>query len=479
MHPGVHRHVDLVGPRTTALTNATPDSLLASLRTADTAALSRTDGHFALAAREANTVRLARTIALPLRFFVAKMFHGPFLVVSDRIDTIYEWCLSENIGWQFDPLYTRMVPAHYLVEVEQIGCPDPSPVYHRFFEPQVASGPADIAALGADYAQATLAALEPWLSAVPADARVALAFSGGIDSTAVLLLARRALQDLGRDPALLFAYTLDLGGGADAAQAERTVSALGLRAQWEHVVPANAELDLPAAIRVIEDYHPLDVECAAASLLLLTALRERHPDLRYLLDGDGGDENLKSYPVEDSDLTISSVLKNPLLYQEGWGIDAIKHSQTYSGGLSRSYVRTFAPARRTGFEAFSPFTVRSVIAATARIPFETLAAGDLEKLYGLKGAIVAAGVEAVTGVRMPLAPKRRFQDGIAGDACGADPAHDPLGAHRRSRTSKAWCRQVFLDQWKERLNVVWEPTRRRSGNEVPAEASAPRRVRLN
>src|SRR5262249_3802266 len=82
------------------------------------------------------------------------------------------------------------------------------------------------------------------------------------------------------------------------------------------------------------------------------------PSLRYLLDGDGGDENLKDYPLEDSDLTLSSVLKNPLLYQEGWGIDAIKHSLTYSGGLSRAYVRTYAPAQRYGFTAFSPYTDR-------------------------------------------------------------------------------------------------------------------------
>jgi hypothetical protein len=59
---------------------------------------------------------------------------------------------------------------------------------------------------------------------------------------------------------------------------------------------------------------------------------------------------------------------------------------------------------------------------------------------------------------MPVEKKRRFQDGIA----------DPIAAHRRSRTSKAWCRQIFLDQWKERLNVAWEPARRRSGNEIPA-----------
>src|SRR6185295_6837193 len=150
---------------------------------------------------------------------------------------------------------------------------------------------------------------------------------------------------------------------------------LGLEACWEPVRLEGAVPDLEGAISAIEDYHPLDVECAAAALLLLGAIRERYPSLSYLLDGDGGDENLKAYPLEDSDLTLSSVLRNPLLYQEGWGIDAIKHSPTYSGGLSRAYVRTYAPAERFGFTAFSPYTTRASIATSLAIPFEELLEG--------------------------------------------------------------------------------------------------------
>ncbi len=67
-------------------------------------------------------------------------------------------------------------------------------------------------------------------------------------------------------------------------------------------------------------------------------IRRRYPDWRYLIDGDGGDENLKDYPIEENpELTIRSVVHNPMLYQEGWGVGKIKHSLTYSGGLSRSY----------------------------------------------------------------------------------------------------------------------------------------------
>jgi asparagine synthase (glutamine-hydrolysing) len=165
---------------------------------------------------------------------------------------------------------------------------------------------------------------------------------------------------------------------------------------------------------------------------------------------------MKSYPLEDSDLTLSSILRNPFLYQEGWGVDAIKHSQTYSGGLSRAYVRTFAPGQKFGFEAFSPYTVRSVIAAAVALPFERVLNGSVERLYTLKGDLVQAGVKAVTGIEMPVNPKRRFQDGVGGER------------YRAWRVSKAWCRQVFLRQWEERLRVAWEDSERLSGNDETA-----------
>ena len=82
------------------------------------------------------------------------------------------------------------------------------------------------------------------------------------------------------------------------------------------------------------------MDCAAVNLALLGAIRERYPDWRHLADGDGGDENLKDYPIEENaELTIRSVVSNRMLYQEGWGVDAIKHSLTYSGGLGRGCVR--------------------------------------------------------------------------------------------------------------------------------------------
>jgi asparagine synthase (glutamine-hydrolysing) len=176
-------------------------------------------------------------------------------------------------------------------------------------------------------------------------------------------------------------------------------------------VPSSA-LDPLRAVAVIEDYKPLDVECAAVNLALLAAIRGRYPEWRLLVDGDGGDENLKDYPIEaNTELTIRSVVNNRMLYQEGWGVESIKHSLTYSGGYSRGCVRSYACAREHGFDGFSPYTRPSVIAVAEAIPFAELTQGSHDKLYALKGEIVSCGVRSVLGIEMPVFAKRRFQHG--------------------------------------------------------------------
>ncbi len=145
-------------------------------------------------------------------------------------------------------------------------------------------------------------------------------------------------------------------------------------------------LDVSETIRVVEDYKPLDIESATMAMALGRGIRARYPEWRYLIDGDGGDENLKDYPIEENpELTIRSVIHNPMLYQEGWGVGKIKHSLTYSGGLSRSYVRTYATARHYGFEGFSPYTRPEVIAVAEAIPFIELTQ------YNVRAALRAEG----------------------------------------------------------------------------------------
>jgi len=210
----------------------------------------------------------------------------------------------------------------------------------------------------------------------------------------------------------LKAFVLDLGNGPDAVQARTFLDELGLGLFLEAIETNVAEIDVSETIGIVEDYKPLDIQSATMALALCRGIRDRYPAWKYLLDGDGGDENLKDYPIEENpELTIRSVIHNPMLYQEGWGVGKIKHSLTYSGGLSRSYTRTYAPAHHYGFLGFSPFTRPSVVTVAEAIPFIDLTEYSVDRLYELKGEIVNRGIAKLTGLKMPVFAKRRFQHG--------------------------------------------------------------------
>jgi asparagine synthase (glutamine-hydrolysing) len=302
--------------------------------------------------------------------------------------------------------------------LQLIGCPDPNPTYRRFFAPPRATLAPDLDAIGRSYVEALCAEFRHWLLAVGEREPIGVLFSGGLDSGAVLVCLDHVLREAGQSPARLKAFTLAVdGGGDDLAQAREFLRRTGLEMYGETIEAEAADLDPLRAVEVIEDYKPLDVECAAAALALVAGVRERYPEWRLLVDGDGGDENLKDYPIEENrELTIRSVVNNSMLYQEGWGVEAVKHSLTYSGGYSRGCVRTHAPLARFGFSGFSPFTRPAVIAVAEAIPFAELTKGSHDALYGLKGVVLSRGVRAVTGRELPVFPKRRFQDGAAPEA---------------------------------------------------------------
>jgi asparagine synthase (glutamine-hydrolysing) len=369
-------------------------------------------------AQDGQRVVLARSLERPLRYFLAKAAEGPVLIVAERIDEIAAELSRRGWSDQFHPSYTRMVPAHHVTTLRLVGCPDPNPVHTRFFDPPRAALPADLDVIGRRYVEAVYGELRRWLAAQDRAEPIGVPFSGGIDSGAVLLLLNRALLDAGQSPARLKAFTLSVDGeGQDARQAREFLRRTDLEMLGELVDVRASALDTARAVAVIEDYKPLDVECAAVNLALLGAVRDRYPEWRLLVDGDGGDENLKDYPIEaNSELTIRSVVNNRMLYQEGWGVESIKHSLTYSGGFSRGCVRGYACEQAFGFVGFSPYLRPSVIAVAEAIPFAALTDGSHERLYALKGEVVSRGIRAVLGVDMPVFPKRRFQHGSVAEA---------------------------------------------------------------
>ena len=412
----VERLVNLLNPDQNVFLNATSEEAAAAMASGAPDRIRALDGQFALVHKEGETVRMARSIGRPMRYFLAKRAEGPCLVVAERIDKIEKFLESEGLVDQFHPSYTRMVPAHHVTELELVGCPDPKPSYTRYFDPDQGTLPPDLDAIGEAYIGTLADECNRWLARIDEDEPIGVLFSGGIDSGSLFLVLRHLLLERGETPTRLKAFTLSVEGGSDVEQAHAFLDELGLSMFLEVVDTEKEQVDFREAIRVTEDYKPLDVQAATMTLALCRGIRNRYPDWTHLVDGDGGDENLKDYPLDaNPELTIRSVLNNQMLYQEGWGVDALKHSSTYSGGQSRGHVRSYAPARHFDFRPFSPYTLPNVIEVAENIPFVELTDWEPEALYQLKGEIVRRGVQAVIGQEMPVFEKTRFQHGAVED----------------------------------------------------------------
>jgi len=309
-----------------------------------------------------------------------------------------------------------MVPAHFVVRLELIGCPDPNPVYTRFFAPQRNQLTTDLDEIGKQYIGALARECEKWLRTIPETEPVGVLFSGGIDSGSVFLVLYHLMLKMGLSPQRLKAFTLSVNNGPDAHQAHEFLDKLGLSLFLEVLNVPKSAVDYKEAIKVMEDYKSLDIESATMILALCKEIRNLYPEWKYVADGECGDENLKDYPIEENtELTIRSVLNNTMLYQEGWGVDKIKHSLTYTGGQSRGHVRSYAPLQKMGFKDFSPYALPNVIEVAEGIPFIELTNWKEENLYALKGEIVRRGIKIITGFDMPIFEKRRFQHGAAGN----------------------------------------------------------------
>src|SRR5688572_4696155 len=97
--------VDLCDPSDDLHLDGSREDVVEAVRRGDVDRLGRLGGQWAAVAKDGITVRLARTLGRPLRYFVAKHATGPFLVVADRIDAIAEWCVEQSLEEQFHPSY--------------------------------------------------------------------------------------------------------------------------------------------------------------------------------------------------------------------------------------------------------------------------------------------------------------------------------------------------------------------------------------
>ena len=139
----IRQVIDLTDPNRNTIFNMSVEDARDRVAAGDARRVREIDGHFALVAQRGHIVRMARSLPMPMRYFIVKRSDGPALVVSDRIDAIRNWLNEGGLADQFHPTYTRMVPAHYITEIALVGCPDPNPTYSRFFTPARGTLPAD------------------------------------------------------------------------------------------------------------------------------------------------------------------------------------------------------------------------------------------------------------------------------------------------------------------------------------------------
>src|SRR6478672_8578206 len=199
--PHIERVVELLDPSVNDILNMSVEDARARVSAGDPEGVRGIEGSFALVARDGIVVRLARSMDRPMRYFLAKRQEGPALFVADRIDALHRALEAEGLAGQFHPSYTRMVPAHHVVELRLVGCPDPDPTYTRFFTPTRNALPASLDVIGERYVAALANEITKWLTEIEHQrARhepIGVAFSGGIDSGAVFLVTYHAMLKLG------------------------------------------------------------------------------------------------------------------------------------------------------------------------------------------------------------------------------------------------------------------------------------------
>jgi len=132
----VERLVDLIDPNDNLLLNMTPDEAAESVASGDPERIRAIDGQFAIVPETGQpgphgTLHRPSDAVLP-----GQAGRRPCLIVAERMEEILEQLQKEGLEDQFHPSYTRDGPGAIISwRSALVGCPDPNPVYTRFFNP--------------------------------------------------------------------------------------------------------------------------------------------------------------------------------------------------------------------------------------------------------------------------------------------------------------------------------------------------------
>ena len=272
-HQTIARILNLIADEDQQILNLSVDDARALLLSDDPPDVLRIEGSFALLARDGQRVRLARSLDRPLRYFLAKAADGPVLIVADRIDEIATRAGARGAGGPVPPelhAHGAGAPRHDAPARRLPRSQPGPPALLRSAARDAAAGPRRHRP--AVHRGALLRELRRWLAVQDrgrADRRPLLRRHrqrrGPARASTTLLL------DAGQIPARLKAFTLSVDGdGDDRAQAREFLRRTGPRdVRRDDRVPSSATRSAARRRASIEDYKPLDVECAAMNLALL------------------------------------------------------------------------------------------------------------------------------------------------------------------------------------------------------------------
>jgi asparagine synthase (glutamine-hydrolysing) len=223
---------------------------------------------------------------------------------------------------------------------------------------------------------------------------VGACLSGGLDSSLVAALAARRLSHSGKR---LHTYSIGMAGSPDLEHARLVAAHIGSDHHERIVTPEECLAAIPEVVRAIESFDITTVRASVGNYLVGRLVREKTPDVRVVLNGDGADEALGGY-----------------LYMRAAPDDAAFEAET-DRLLREIHMYDVARSERSmathGLESRSPFLDRQFIVVARAMPTDALrpTAKMMEKTI-LRTAFAEDGLlpEKVLWRR-----KEAFSDGIS------------------------------------------------------------------
>ena len=223
---------------------------------------------------------------------------------------------------------------------------------------------------------------------------VGACLSGGLDSSLVAALAARRLNRSGKR---LHTYSIGMAGSPDLEHARLVAAHIGSDHHERIVTPEECLAAIPEVVRAVESFDITTVRASVGNYLVGRLVREKTPDVKVVLNGDGADEALGGY-----------------LYMRAAPDDAAFEAET-DRLLREIHMYDVARSERSmaahGLESRSPFLDRQFIVVARALPTDALrpTAKMMEKTI-LRTAFAEDGLlpEKVLWRR-----KEAFSDGIS------------------------------------------------------------------